>query len=530
MEALRALPPDRQREEVARIAEIKRRLEKNPLWRYLPHEGELGYRLEHGLPLDGSESRGQQEFHEIPRGLDNGAYVAGNRAGKTHAGVADCLIQTLPREVLPPWLHQYKRWDVPGDFRVRIVGVDLSNWLKKVMLPKIRRLCPPSALHGGHFDKAYNDRDRLLTFADGSWWDFLTHDMDIDAFAGAEFNMVYFDEEPPGEKGRQQYEESSGRLADRDGDMRWTLTPLLGLNFVYYELTDSKGNPRQDDEVHVVLGDIDHNPHMSERGKQKFLKKFAKQPLKMQARKSGRWVHFEGLIYPDYSEHRHVVAPKPVPRASEEAMPLVPIYCAIDPGINENHKAALGFAWHGFDDVLEFFHVWKESGATVADVAAEYHRVCELLRVRPRWRVIDPSALNRNHQTGRSVQDEYRKHRIYTIGGQNNREAGFNAVTERLRSDRIRFHAGACEELIEEFPLYRWKGQKRSAAEDAPKAEPIKRFDDAMDMMRYLVMQVGKPPVREEVEEALSGPQRAVIDQRKRQLGGRKARIGGVVA
>jgi phage terminase large subunit-like protein len=103
---------------------------------------------------------------------------------------------------------------------------------------------PREALWKGDFDKAYNDRERKLRFADGSWMDFLTHEMDVDAFAGADMHFVWFDEEPSGEKGKAQFEESLARLVDYDGHMRWTLTPLLGLNFVYYELTE-QGRPAE---------------------------------------------------------------------------------------------------------------------------------------------------------------------------------------------------------------------------------------------------------------------------------------------
>jgi hypothetical protein len=104
--------------------------------------------------------------------------------------------------------------------------------------------------------------------------------------------------------------------------VRWTLTPLLGLSHVYYELTDDQGEPRKDDEVWVVTGDIDHNPHISERGKRKFLKRFKDDPLKLQARKSGRWVHFAGRIYDEFEEtdfdgeRGHLCAPRPIPRAT----------------------------------------------------------------------------------------------------------------------------------------------------------------------------------------------------------------------
>src|SRR4051812_23572029 len=89
LEALRALPDHERQEAISRLAQFKRLVESNPLWSYVPHEGEKEFKVEHGISLHGHESRGQVEFHEIDRKV--GAFVAGNRSGKSHAGVADDL-------------------------------------------------------------------------------------------------------------------------------------------------------------------------------------------------------------------------------------------------------------------------------------------------------------------------------------------------------------------------------------------------------------------------------------------------------
>jgi hypothetical protein len=208
--------------------------------------------------------------------------------------------------------------------------------------------------------------------------------------------------------------------------VRWTLTPLLGLSHVYYELTDDQGEPRKDDEVWVVTGDIDHNPHISERGKRKFLKRFKNDPLKLQARKSGRWVHFAGRIYDEFEEtdvdedgeRGHLCPPRPIPREHEGAKPSVPVFEWIDPGIATDHPAAFGAAWLNPDDTLEIFHTFKLIGGTAGDMADHIKETRQRFGYKPRGPVvIDPSARNKHHQTGRSTQDEYRKHGIYTKPG-----------------------------------------------------------------------------------------------------------------
>lgn len=138
LETLEALPEAEREIELQKVAILKRNLERNPLWAYVPHEGEVERKRRVREPLDGTEDRGQVAFHELSKErIPVGAYVAGNRSGKTHAGSADNLIQILPPHFLPPWLLQYKRWGLDGEpVFVRSIGVDLGQWLEKVLLDR----------------------------------------------------------------------------------------------------------------------------------------------------------------------------------------------------------------------------------------------------------------------------------------------------------------------------------------------------------------------------------------------------------
>jgi hypothetical protein len=143
-------------------------VEKNPLWGFRPHAGELERKLKAGLELTGEESRGQVEFLEqSQRGHVHRCCGRGEPVRQVHIGATDALVQTLPPELVPPWLEQYRRRPYDGDFRCRFVIPDLANALKKVWLPKLRRLIPVGALWGGSWQKAWNDRDRQLMFQDG---------------------------------------------------------------------------------------------------------------------------------------------------------------------------------------------------------------------------------------------------------------------------------------------------------------------------------------------------------------------------
>jgi hypothetical protein len=124
------------------------------------------------------------------------------------------------------------------------------------------------------------------------------------------------------------------------------------------------------------------------------------------------------------------------------------------------------------------------------------------------------------------VQDEYRQARVHTIPAQNSHELGFNAVRQRLASDRLKVQA-SCEGLIQ-FMEYRWKSP-RGQQVDKPKAEPIKRNDDELDTLRYLVVDLPKPPRKQEADEDGLDFHNRAFRQHLRRLRSRAGRVGGVM-
>jgi hypothetical protein len=129
------------------------------------------------------------------------------------------------------------------------------------------------------------------------------------------------------------------------------------------------------------------------------------------------------------------------------------------------------------------------------EFCAEIVEVNERHGVKPRWYVIDPSARNKQHATGRSIQDEYRRCGIHTIPGQNSHDAGFERISRLLKGGPANVPVGEREPrlviqahcsnpdddelpgLVEEFPMYRWA--QRRQGEGASPQKPIKVNDDA---------------------------------------------------
>jgi hypothetical protein len=571
LEALEALPDAEREQAHSDLRAFREMVEANPLWAFLPHRGEQEYRETHGIPLTGSESRGQVEFLELtPKGVFLGAVVAGNRFGKTHINIVDALIQTLPYELVPPWLHSYKVLDpARREVLIRFIGPDLDRWLERAVLRKLQDLVPKPALQGGKFfgkGGAWNGRTHALTFADGSSWDFLTHDMELDAFASVELDRACFDEEPTGIAGERIYDETIRGLADREGDIRFTLTPVEGIGWLFTELSDENGDPRQDAETWVIQGDIDHNPHLTEKGKAPLLKRWEKSG-EIDQRKRGLWKHREGLIFPEYQRRietgplddavgGHLRTDRELRDGRDEsdsasrgerAAPVdergnwrVPVFEAIDPGINADHPFALVVAFlntaetdpYGRHDVLEVFHAFKTPDTVAAAWAEHIFELRAALGYQPQFTVIDPSAKNRNPETGRKLQEALRREGIHTVLGQNDRALTYAEIRSRLVDHRLRVWTTADRTLGDELVNYRWK-RASGRTEDVARPEPVKRNDDLIDALRYMVIRI--PVWRGDTvhgPEDSDDPRRRLVREDLKRLAsrarGRRGKVGGV--
>jgi phage terminase large subunit-like protein len=463
-EALARLSPEQRRQAEAQLRELEDLRRANPLVFYEPHEK-------------------QRTLHASTDPLK--LFLGGNRAGKTTCGINDDLIQALPASALPEHLLPYKRWEPP--FYCRIVVPDLGATLEGVTLQKIREWCPPSELAGGTFSDAWDSKLRVLRFRCGSWFQFLSNDQDLDKFGGAALHRVHYDEEPREDIRR----ECLMRLIDYDGDELFTMTPQWGMSWVFGEIFEPWEAGALTDCTIVVV-DIDDNPHLGVRGKERAMAGLSSE--ERQARKAGRFVHFAGLIYPEFSRERHVIP------AISELPPGVTVLSGIDPGIGR--QAAIVFAYLDFDGTLVVFDEIALQGANVEQICAEYHRRCERWKIRPRFNVIDPSARNRDMVTGKALREEYTKHGVVTILGQNSYELGFNIGKERFeRTPPGILITADCPELVRQLGRYRWRSDPRSP-EGTPASGPIKQDDHLCDALRYLWCSPMVTPERPSVEES----------------------------
>lgn len=488
--ALKRLPSAERKEVEALLAELSELVKVNPLWAYKPHSK-------------------QAEYHLIRTFF--GAFIGGNRSGKTFGGTADDVLQLVDRSEIPPWLQPFKVFD---EFFGRVIVPGQSESLD-VVLPMFRRLIPKSQLYKGEWERSYDQRRRKLMLANGNWVDFMSHDQNVDRFAGVTLHRVRFDEEPPGTKGKAIFNESVARTTEiANGQIRFTMTPLLGLSWSYHLLTKD-GKPRHDEECQTVTVSMGDNPHLPKEQIERVLAVYS--DTEREAREHGHFVHLAGLVYPMFGRDRHIVPVEEIPRDSQ-GEPLWDFYDGIDPGYGH----PMGYCLTAVDayGVVRVIRSWKMAGKTVADCAARIHRDREELNVKPRYTIIDPSSRNKNHATGRSVQLEYAEEGIHTMPGQNSRAAGINRLATYLERDKLLLWADQ-EELRDEFEMHRWKAQ---VGENEKEPEVIKTNDDILDPLRYILM--SRPPLTKTREEELKqdSRQKLLADSIKSKVGRNRGR------
>jgi hypothetical protein len=481
---------------VEELAAVEEAVKLNPLLIYHPHAKQV-------------------EFHTQPHPPLR-AFFGGNRSGKTTATMVDTILQCVDRDVVPEHLKGFKKWEPP--FYCRVVTPDLTNTLEGVVLQKFREWCPKSQFKGGGFDRSWDKVQRVLRFKNGSWIQFFSNDQDLDKFGGAALHRVVYDEEPRADIRR----ESLMRLIDYGGEELFGMTPLNGMSWTYDEVYE----PWERGELvdgRVVVVDMDDNPHLDRTTMQRVLAGLSDE--ERQARKSGRFVAFAGLIYPEFSTKVHV---RP---AIQEVPPGVEVFCGIDPGIR--HMCAVVYAYLDHEDTMVVFDEIGLQGATVREVCREIQlrnlrwgtkkpdgKIIPLL---PRWYVIDPASRNRANQTGRSDQQEFADNGVYTIPGQNDVRAGINRVKERLQAspDAKLVVTANCSELLSEFKKYRWT-RENGRSENEARDVPVKKDDHLLDALRYVCAQ---RPLVPERDRAL--PTDTLKDRLLRESLKRLGRMGG---
>ncbi len=213
--------------------------------------------------------------------------------------------------------------------------------------------------------------------------------------------------------------------------------------------------------VHFTMED---NPSLSKRVRQRYARLYSGAFYDRFI--LGKWTAADGLVYPMFSESRHIISDNAVP-------PCDGYWISCDYGtVNPSSFGLWGHCDGTYYRLKEYYFDARTEGerrtdeehyAALEQLAGEYPISCI---------VADPSAA--------SFIACIRSHgRFRVIPADNDVNAGIQQVSTLLQQDKLRF-SESCRDIRREFSLYCWND---SIHGDAPKKE----HDHAMDDLRYFV-------------------------------------------
>lgn len=434
----------------------------------------------------------QEEFHRCTR---RGRYLAGgNRGGKTDAMVAEAVYTALN---IHPWRERPEHWG-NGPVQLRIFVVDVEKGVNQILIPKLKRYLPVSALIDGDWDRSWNVKELVLTLENGSTIDFLTYGMGLEKMGGVPRHAIFFDEEPP----QNIFTESLMRLMDYEGFWVIAATPVEGIGWTYdYLWEPGTQEPENEFNPGCFTLSASRNPHLRTKAEDYAHYTIGMDKEEQKMRFEGEFVSRSGLVFPNFSTEQHVVNPYDYFMDGRPPHDWA-WYTSVDHGLN-NPTAWL---WHGVSpkgDIITFSEHYQ------SEMLIEDHSRVVLRRERewgrtPDYRTGDPAMKQRNAVTGTSIIQAYASYGIYlgVEGVPHEVEVGIERMRMYLQPGKADSYWGAgrpkwviadnCTQFIREMRKLRWASyESQKMSYNKNKREVVHAKDDhAFDSARYFATQM----------------------------------------
>ena len=412
----------------------------------------------------------QESFHRCSK--RNRWVFGGNRSGKTECGAVEAVYMARG-------IHPYRQnkdnvsgWVVSLSLQVQrdVAQAKILNYINPDWIVDV------SMLSG----KASNPRGGVIdfitiknVFGGTSRIGFKSCEAGREKFQGTSLDFVWFDEEPP----RDIYEECRMRVLDKKGDLFGTMTPLLGLTFIYNQIYLNEG---KDDEIWHTSIEWADNPYLDQTEVEKVSKTLSESELA--SRRYGKFAQAKGLVYYEFNEAVHVIEPFSIPPDWYDLI-------SIDPGLNN----PLSAHWYAVspDGVVYVIAEHYKAGKDIDWHSDAIKTICRRLgwplgfggRIEA---LIDSAAGAKTLASSKSVVELFFDKGI-AVNPNVNKDifAGIARVKSYLVGEgngpKI-YIFNTCVELIKEIKSYAW------GAGDNPQ----KKDDHALDELRYYIMHGSK--------------------------------------
>lgn len=420
-----------------------------------------------------------KKFHSSTSKLR--ALLSGNRGGKTATLCVETVIRTTG--LVPKTLdHIYPKEKIRLPCYARLVGVDFSSGIEKILRPELLKWLPREMIH------STSDSLRVITLYTGSKIEFMSYDQEREKFGGTSRQLVGFDEVPPPDI----FRENQMRVADAGGDL------ILGFTAVP-EYKDNRGRVTSNAESIAFFNKevyqrasrvVDEKSDTSRDGFPGYecfhhnslrnvhinllaLKEWADTlPEKERlSRIEGKFSHLVGLVYGDvYDETKHVVDDFPIPEDW-------PVFVAIDPHLNvkrtPHHVSFMTVDPHNRKIICDELKV----AGTIDELARE---ILRLKHERSYWilfYLIDPIASTNDPITGSCIANELTQREIAPLlPGSKDMMTGIANTKEAFREDTLHIFK-SCKGHRWELAHYVYAGEK-----------PLDKDDHFCENLRRLIL------------------------------------------
>lgn len=459
----------------------------------------------------------QVEFHKCPK--RNRWMLGGNRTGKTECGAAEAAYYARGNHPYRTITRATEGWVVSLTNEVQrdVAQAKLLSYLNPEWIVDVKMRI------GRSDDYEHGIIDYILVesvHGGVSRIGFKSCDQGRAKFQGTSLDYVWFDEEPP----EEIYQECKMRVIDRRGNIWGTMTPLMGLTWVYDQIYM---NEPGDEEVWCGSMQWSDNPWLSAEEIRNLESSMSEE--EREARQYGRFVALSGLIYKEFNEQIHVIDPFPIPREWYDTI-------SIDPGME--HPLSCHFYACDHDGTVYVIGEHYQAGWSVEKHAKAITELARELdwpvnRSGKLSGIIDCAGMQRTLAAEKNVVELFGEQGIDlspTSMQQKERWSGIQRVKQYLQlretDDKAAWPRGkprlfvfkTCPNMIKEFKSYRWKPDTDS--------EVIKLGDDAMDDLRYYIAQrpeaYAAPTVKTAIQLHKEEMTRRAVSKRN---GGRKGRF-----
>lgn len=418
---------------VAIVQELIRRHREEPIRFFKPNVG------------------AQEEFFAATKTHREIAYLGGNKAGKTCTGakfVSQCALGQQAAKY-----NQGIIFDRPIDVWIGSVDYkvqrdtnqpEILKWIPKQEIKKI------FWMQNGIIDRIELHNESTIGFK--------TYDQGRKAWQGPKKDVIWHDEEAPGDI----IEESRARLIRPNAKFIFTMTPLLGFTRVYQDFVEDIKPWRKlivgstyENKLHLTDEYLETMEAMSEDQKRQRL--------------HGEFVRPEGLVYPEFDRHTHVV---------DHFEPDKKMHVFIG-GMDFGATHSTSFVLFGidYDENVYVFKEYKEANLGMDDYVNGWKEMSKGYQVKRVFR--DPSA--------KQAGIEFKQRGVVLYPGNNDRSVGISLIKSLLRDKRL-FVSRECMKLIWELEHHRYKVEKMGGKD----ADVIKENDDVLDALRYALVSVGR--------------------------------------